>query len=178
MASYAAATSAAVVSSEQRPLELPLGVDLGSTSFPQVRRRMRNRVFFPQACLDQWAVDGKIELTPTELVILAEGRRYGITEVVRVVVEVTGSPDPHGIIGKVKPKAELEKLGAEILENSMIIGDNAYDVVPGWAGTPLTPYDEHLSSPERIRARGGRRDGGGAPGTEEEMLVRFASGTL
>ena len=55
---------------------------------------MRNRVFFPQASLDQWGVEGKIELTPTELVLLSEGRRYEITEVVRVVVEVTGSIGP------------------------------------------------------------------------------------
>src|SRR5262249_22484330 len=98
--------------------------------------------------------EGKIELTPTELVVLAEGRRYDIHEVVRVVAEVTGSPDPHGIIGKVKAKAELEAMGAEILENSMIIGDNAYDVVPGWAGLPRTSFADHLLSPERIAARG------------------------
>lgn len=139
---------------------------------------MRNRVFFPQACLDQWGVEGKIELTPTELVILAEGRRYEITEVVRVVVEVTGAPDPHGIVGKVKAKAELENIGAEILENSMIIGDNAYDVVPGWAGAPVTRFEDHLLSPERMTARSGRTDIGAGPATDEDMLVRFAGGTL
>jgi hypothetical protein len=144
---------------------------------------MRNRVFFPQACLDQWGVEGKIELTPTELVILAEGRRYEITEVVRVVVEVTGAPDPHGIVGKVKAKDELETMGAEILENSMIIGDNAYDVVPGWAGTPLTAFEDHLVSPERMTALGGRAGVTSGtsptrPASEEEMLVRFAGGAL
>jgi hypothetical protein len=138
---------------------------------------MRNRVFFPQACLDQWGVEGKIELTPTELVVLAEGRRYAITEVVRVLVEVTGSPDPHGIIGKVRSKAELETMGAEILENSMIIGDNAYDVVPGWAGTPETPFEDHLLSPERTTAKGTSDDSAG-PTSEEDMLERFAQGTL
>jgi hypothetical protein len=131
---------------------------------------MKNRVFFPQACLDQWGLEGKIELTPTELVIVAEGRRYAITEVVYVVVEVTGANDPHGLIGKVRPKAELEGMGAEILESSMIIGDNAYDVVPGWAGTPTTTYSEHL------RSRAAR--GGAGSKTEEEMLERFAAGTL
>lgn len=139
---------------------------------------MRNRVFFPQASLDQWGVEGKIELTPTELVVLAEGRRYEIAEVVRVVVEVTGAQDPHGIIGKVKSKAELESAGAEILENSMILGDNAYDVVPGWAGTPLTPFADHLLSPERMAARGGRTDMGSGPKSDEDMLERFAGGTL
>ncbi len=138
---------------------------------------MRNRVFFPQACLDQWGVEGKIELTPTELVILAEGRRYEISEVVRVVVEVTGAEDPHGIVGKVKSKAELEAMGAEILENSMIVGDNAYDVVPGWAGTPSTPFEDHLLSPERMIALGGRAPAAG-PSSEEDMLARFAGGTF
>lgn len=139
---------------------------------------MSARVFFPQACLDQWGVEGKIELSPTELVVLAEGRRYAIAEVVRVVTEVTGSPDPHGIVGKVKAKAELEQMGAEILENSMIIGDNAYDVVPGWAGRPLTAFADHLLSEERMAARGNRTDIGSGPETDEDMLERFAAGTL
>lgn len=138
----------------------------------------QNRVFFPQACLDQWGVEGKIELTPTELVVLAEGRRYAITEVVRVVTEVTGANDPHGLIGKVKPKVDLEAMGAEILENSMIIGDNAYDVVPGWAGIPATSFADHLLSPERMAARGGRTDVGIGPKSDEDMLARFAGGML
>lgn len=158
MASYAAATSLGVVSLFRRP--------------------MQNRVFFPQACLDQWGVEGKIELMPTELLIIAEGRRYSITEAVRVVVEVTGANDPHGIVGKVKAKADLEAMGAEILENSMILGDNAYDVVPGWAGTPQTPFSVHLLSPERMAARGGRTDVGSPPQSDEEMLMRFAEGRL
>lgn len=109
-------------------------------------------MFFPQACLDQWGVEGKIELTGSELVLLSEGRRYTIDEYVRVVVEVTGTADPHGIVGKVKSKAELEKIGAEILENSMIIGDNAYDVIPGWAGTPLAPQNEVAALQRFIQA--------------------------
>lgn len=96
----------------------------------------------------------------------------------RVVAEVTGANDPHGIIGKVKPKALLEELGAEILENSMIIGDNAYDVVPGWAGTPDSTFKDHLFSSERMSARGGKTDVGSSPKNEEEMLQRFLEGTL
>jgi hypothetical protein len=137
-----------------------------------------NRVFFPQSCLDQWGVEGKIELTPTELMIISEGRRYAIAEVVRIVVEVTGANDPHGLIGKVRAKAELEAIGAEILENSMIIGDNAYDVVPGWAGTPVTTFADHLLSPDRMAARAGRTDIGTGPKSDEDMLSRFAEGRL
>lgn len=101
--------------------------------------------------------------------ILSEGRGYEIHEAVHVVAEVTGANDPHKLVGKVKPKVELEQLGAEMLENSMILGDNAYDVVPGWAGTPETPFSEHLQS---------RKSDARAARTEEEMLGQFMDGTL
>jgi hypothetical protein len=141
-------------------------------------RAMGNRVFFPQLAIDQWGIEGKIDLSASELIVLAEARRYKIVESVRVVAEVTGANDAHGIVGKVKPKSALEELGAEILENSMIIGDNAYDVVPGWVGTPVTPFSEHILSPERMKARGNKTDVGRGPQTDEEMLARFLEGTL
>jgi hypothetical protein len=96
---------------------------------------METKIFFPQASVDQWAIEGTLELTPTELVMVAEGRRFSIAEAVRVLVEVTGTPDPHGIVGKVKTRASLEALGAEIFEGSMVLGENAYDVVEGWMGS-------------------------------------------
>jgi hypothetical protein len=125
------------------------------------RDGMENRVFFPQLLLDQSGIDGKIDLSPTHLILLAGGRRYKIEECVHVVLEVTGANDEHKLVGKVKPKGLLEELGAEIMENSMILGDNAYDVVPGWAGVPEGPF---------VPVPGG-------PATEEEMLRRFSEGT-
>lgn len=141
-------------------------------------RAMQNRVFFPQLLLDQWGIEGKIDLTGEELVVLAEGRKYRIEECVYVVAEVTGAKEPHGLVGKVKPNKALAELGAEILENSMIIGDNAYDVVPGWAGLPVSTFKDHLFSTERMTARGGKTDVGSSPKSEEEMLQRFFEGTL
>lgn len=139
---------------------------------------MQNRVFFPQACLDQWGVEGKIEVTGAEIVVVAEGRRYDVLEVCHVVAEVTGAPDPHEIVGKVKAKQTLLAMGAEILENSMIIGDHAYDVVPGWAGRARSSFAVHLDSTERFKARKGKTDAGALPRNDEEMLERFESGML
>lgn len=139
---------------------------------------MQNRIFFPQAALDQWGVEGKVGLSASELILLAEGRSYKVVEAVHVVTEVTGANDAHQIVGKVKSKASLEELGAEILENSMIIGDNAYDVIPGWAGMAKSKFADHLLSGERMSARGGKTDVGSAPNTDEELLRRFLDGTL
>ena len=69
-------------------------------------------MFFPQLLLDQWGVEGKIDLTGSELVVLSEGRKYRIEECVYIVTEVTGANDPHGFVGKVKPNKALAELGA------------------------------------------------------------------
>jgi hypothetical protein len=138
---------------------------------------MDNRIFFPHTAIDEWLVDGKIDLTATDLILLAEGRHYKVVEAVHVVSEVTGANDAHKIVGKVKPKAALDEIGAEIVESSMIIGDNAYDIVSGWMGTPATPLADHMLSEERMKARGGKTDVV-LPKSEEDFLKSFAEGTL
>ncbi len=138
---------------------------------------MENRIFFPQPAIDQWVVDGKVDVTATELIVLAEGRRYKVVEAIRVVAEVTGANDGHKIVGKVKPKASLEEIGAEIVESSMIIGDNAYDIVPGWMGTATTPFADHMASAERMKARGGKTDVV-LPKKEEDLLDALLQGSV
>jgi len=66
----------------------------------------------------------------------------------------------------------------EILESSMILGENAYDIVPGWMGTPTCSFADHLLSPERMKARGDRTDIGTGPKNDEELLVRFVEDKL
>ena len=112
-----------------------------------------NRVFFSQSAFDVWLGDGTVDLAGDVLTIVAEGRRFKLTEAIRVVAEVTGSPDAHELVGRVKPKSSLEGKGAEILENSLLLGDNAYDIVPGWIGVPTSRFEEHAVSAERAEAR-------------------------
>src|SRR5262245_61653538 len=105
----------------------------------RIRRRTmgRNRVFFPQAALDQWLYEGRIDLTENQLVIRAEGRKYRIVEAVRILAEVTGGLDIYEITGRVKTVAYLTELGAELLGTSMVLADLAYEVIPGFLGTPI-----------------------------------------
>ncbi len=129
---------------------------------------MANSVFFPQDALDEWIVGGLIDLSRGELMITQEGRRYKVIEAVRVLSEVTGAGDPNKLVGKVKANTELQKIGAEIMEGSMILGDAAYDVAPGWMGTPVGSFDEHLRSIERTAARVGMDPF--QPASEEHLL--------
>lgn len=97
----------------------------------------KNRVFFPQEALDTWVVTGSVELQDQDLLLKDEGRRYRLSEGARVVAEVTGETDAFDIVGKCKTLVFLQELGADILERSMIIDNNAYDIIPGFLGTPV-----------------------------------------
>jgi hypothetical protein len=132
-----------------------------------------NRVFFPQAALDQWISNGKVDLAGDELTIKPESRRYKIFEAARIVREVTGLADANGLVGKVKTRQRLSELGADLLENSMVLGDNAYDVVPGFVGAPVGSFEEHMAGPKSAGARQSA-----PPGNDEELLAKFLLGNL
>jgi hypothetical protein len=106
----------------------------------------RNRVFFPQQALDVWLAEAKIDFTGRELVIKAANRRYQVIEAARVVQEVSGSEDIYDLVGRVKSVTFLTELGAEILESSMLLGENAYEVVPGFIGSPVGDLETYLAA--------------------------------
>ncbi len=132
---------------------------------------MQNRIFFPQVALDQWVLEGSVELQGNQLTILGEGRRYRIAEAVRVVREVSGTPDVNDVIGKVKSKVYFEELGAEIFEDSMIIGENAYEVKTGWLGAPTSSFTEHVAMRRPAGLAAGEFTA--EPKTDEDLLARF-----
>ena len=101
----------------------------------------KSRVFFPQEVIDRWLALGEAELTGAELWLRSERRRYRVVEAVRVVREVSGAPDPFDMAGSVKTLGFVGELGAELLGDSMIVGENAYETVIGWLGTPLLAPD-------------------------------------
>jgi hypothetical protein len=136
----------------------------------------KNRVFFPQEALDRWLVNGEVELAQGLLTIKTERRRYRLVEAARVMTEVSGLPDPHEVMGKVKTVGFLSELGASLLGESMVIADNAYEVVPGWLGSPVGTFAEHRaersasSSPPAPRPSSTSQP---APGSDEELLASF-----
>jgi hypothetical protein len=125
-----------------------------------------NRVFFPQDSLDHWIGESRVDLVGNELVIKAENRRYRVVEAVRILSEVTGALELHDLVGKVKSLTFLSELGAEILENSMVLGDNAYEVMPGFMGTAIGAFNEH-------RAQQGVAEVEPMPKSEEALLAQY-----
>jgi len=104
-----------------------------------------NRAFFPQRALDAWLAEAKIDFTGRELVLRAAQRRYQVVEAARIIQEVSGQEDIYDLVGRVKSVIFLTELGAEILESSMLLGDNAYEVVTGFMGVPVGTLDDYLT---------------------------------
>jgi hypothetical protein len=125
----------------------------------------KNRVFFPQAALDQWISEGKVDIAGDELTIKPDARRYRILEAARVLTECTGLPDANELVGKVKTRLFLSELGAELLESSMVLGENAYDIIPGFVGAPVGTFSEHMAAAATAGATSAVSD--------EDLLAKF-----
>lgn len=138
----------------------------------------RNRLFIPQAQLDVWLSEGRIEVEGEQMVTRPEGQRFQLETAVLFRSEVTGEPDAHDLIGRVKDLEQLAALNAEHYADSVILEDNAYEVLEGFAGTPVEEVEEadvgiatgnSLSDAARaLTGESGKRGSG-----EIDLLARF-----
>lgn len=96
-----------------------------------------NRVFLPQMAVDTWLEEGRVELDGEVMTLLPAGQEFKLESALRFIAEVAGEPDPHDLVGRVKSLPQVEALEGEHYSDSVIIGDNAYEVVEGFVGEPL-----------------------------------------
>jgi hypothetical protein len=133
-----------------------------------------NRLFWPQETMDEWIVDEKVTIDGDVLLIREAHKSYHISQAVYFEADVGGGGDPHGLVGRVKETATLEKLGAEHYMDSVLMGDSAYKVTPGFTGQPIV----EVSSAERgadisgavITQAGDQASGENG---DRELLARF-----
>jgi hypothetical protein len=96
---------------------------------------MAGLLFVAQTMLDSWAGQGKIDFVGNVMTLLAgegKGRSYALDPAVRFLKVVGAEADPHALLHKVKSEVQLRELGAEHVEASVILGDVAYEVEPGF----------------------------------------------
>jgi hypothetical protein len=93
-----------------------------------------SRLFLSNEALERWIAEGHAELDRDELRERPTGRRFRLREAVRFVSEVSGAPDDHDLLGKVKDVDQIAALAGERVSESVIVGDNAYEVQSGFLG--------------------------------------------
>ncbi len=149
-----------------------------------------NRVFVSQETLDLWMSDGRVEVDGETMTLNPERQRFRLTTAVHVLAEVAGGGDEARLVGKVKGLEAITALGGEYASASVILGDNAYEVVEGFLGEPI--YDDHRAgSPAAARENAGAVAasgsnlaaaaaaalGEGPPSGEIDSLARFFLGS-
>jgi hypothetical protein len=104
------------------------------------------RVFVPLSTLESWLSEGRAQLVGEALSM--GGQSFAIAGAVRFVAEVAGGGDELSLVGRVKSHEQLLEMEAEHAGDSVILGDNAYQVAEGYV---LAPKDHGpVSSYPRI----------------------------
>ena len=94
------------------------------------------RLFISYPRLDEWVAEEKVRLTGDRLV-WTDGRSFRLAAAVHFLAVVTGDSDPHGLLGKVKTGLQLAEIGAEHMQDSVLLGETGYQVVEGFIGEPV-----------------------------------------
>lgn len=111
-----------------------------------------SRVFFPQEALEAWMADSRAHVVGETLFL--DGQAFTLETAVRFMDEVAGGGDATRLIGRVQTLDQVAALGGEHCADSVVLGDNAYQVVEGF-----------LAGPEL--------GGPAAPGTHERLIKLF-----
>ena len=117
------------------------------------------KLFLPQTQLEEWALEDKADVKDGQLVVSGEQGVYPVTPAVHILQVVSGE-DTQGLVTKVKTESQLSSLGAEQMADSVLLGDTAYEVVPGYlAEVPVPPSDAPSAD--------------GKSGSEADLLAAF-----
>jgi len=100
---------------------------------------MSFKIFIPQDQVDTWVTTDKVDVAGE--IMTFRNSRISLRVVPACFFDHVsgGSDDGNALLGRVKTKAAVSALGAEVYMNSVIVGETAYDVVAGFVGKPLDP---------------------------------------
>lgn len=124
-----------------------------------------SKLFLPQTTLEEWALSDKADLDGERLAIKEDAASYPVTPAVLFARLVSGE-DGASLLSRVKTAEELERLGAEQMMDSVLLGETAYEVVPGYV------TEVSVVAPTAPAVEGGSASSsGGNP--ESDLLAAF-----
>jgi hypothetical protein len=123
-------------------------------------------LFVSQSMLDAWAGQGRIDFAGNVMTLLGgdgKGRSYALDPAVRFLRVVGADADPNALLHKVKSATQLRALGAEVLDSSVILGDLAYEVDPGFLAEAAALHAAAAAPTLPAPASSARAPGAAAP---------------
>jgi hypothetical protein len=98
---------------------------------------MAVKIFIPQDHVDTWVTTDKVDLAGEIMTFRKSGIPLRVVPAFFFDHASAGSDAGLGLVGRVKTKAAVSALGAEVYMNSVIVGETAYDVEAGFVGKPI-----------------------------------------
>ncbi|MGQ0504280.1 MAG: hypothetical protein ACT4TC_03095 [Myxococcaceae bacterium] len=117
------------------------------------------RLFLPQPLLEEWALDERADFKDGKLVVAAEKASYPATPAM-LFIQVVSGEDEKKLLSKVKTEDQLRELGGEQMADSVLLGENAYQVVPGYVAEVAAPLP--TSGPDK-----------GKPAQDADLLASY-----
>jgi hypothetical protein len=116
---------------------------------------MSIKAFIPQEIVDAWVTADKVDLAGETMTLRAS--RIALRVVPGYFFDHVsgGSDEGPKLLGRVKTKAAVSALGAEVYMNSVIVGETAYDVVAGFIAKPIDPSCARQALVSAIAQAGG-----------------------
>ena len=115
---------------------------------------MAVKIFISQGAIDAWVSSDQAEIAGSQLTFRG---RPGALELVPASLFrhiSAGKTDPHTLVGKVLDEEAILALGGETYMSSVLLGEIAYDVEPGFVGVPA-PATDVRAVVETLRALDG-----------------------
>ena len=103
-----------------------------------------NRAFFSADWVDRWLAEGHVSLEGDVLALGAEGPSFQLSSAVLFGSEVASGDDARKLCGRVKSLTAVRELSGEHAPGSVVIGENAYEVVDGFIGELLPSRETAL----------------------------------
>lgn len=122
------------------------------------------KLFLPQTTLEEWALADKADIQGDKLVVPAENASYRVAPAVHFLKLVSGA-DARKLLSKVTTQSQLEQLGGEHMADSVILGEDAYEVATGYIAEVPSPADSAAKGEDKKK---------GSP--EADLLAAFILG--
>ena len=96
------------------------------------------KLFLPQKTLEHWSTENRADLQEGKLVVAETKQSHPLTPAVHFTKLASGNDD-NSLVGKVKTMSQLDALSAEHMMDSVLLGETAYEVVPGYVTDVVAP---------------------------------------